>query len=362
MLAQEVSKQAQKTGQPPGTLTYTGEEKTTESQLTLISYGPGFYQESRGVSLEQCFASQTKPPDSAENTITWLNIEGLGDISVIQNISQHYNLHPLTIEDILNVQQRSKVEEFEGYFFVTLRVLLWDLVNHNFSTKQLSLVVGKDFVLSFHERSSDLFSTVDDRLRMEGPQRLRQHGSDYLMYRLIDIVVDQYFVVLEALGDRIEVLEEQIISNPSQKNARMLHHLKRQVLLIRKSVWPMREAISHLLQVEGDIVSSFTRLYLRDVYDHTMQAIDSIEIFRDMLAGILDVYLSSLTNRMNEVMKVLTIIATIFIPMTFLTGVFGMNFKYMPVLDWHWGYYASLGCMFLVALIMLYFFRRKKWI
>lgn len=353
MLSDEASKQAQKTGQPPGTLMYTGKEKAVKSSVTVFIYNDCEMHETTGPQL---------PPSLPTLDMTWINIDGLNDTALIDQITARYQLHPLTVEDILNVQQRSKVEEFDHYLFITLRVLFWDAVVHTFSTEQLSLIVGQDFVLSFQEKSSGLFNIIYERLRADGAQRLRQHGSDYLAYRLIDVVVDQYFIVLEGLGDRIEDLEERIIANPSSKNSRMLYHLKRQILMLRKAVWPTREAISHLLQVERDIITPFTRLYLRDVYDHTIQAIDSLETFRDMLASILDVYLSSISNRMNEVMKVLTIIATIFIPITFIASVFGMNFKYMPELEWRFGYHIALGIMFFIALIMLYFFHRKKWI
>lgn len=353
MFSEEASKQAQKTGQPPGTLMYTGKEKAVKSSVTVFSYNDCEIHESTGSQL---------PTSLPTLAMTWINVDGLNDTALIDQITARYQLHPLTVEDILNVQQRSKVEEFDHYLFITLRVLFWDTVMHTFSTEQLSLIVGKDFVLSFQEKPSGLFNIIYERLRADGAQRLRQHGSDYLAYRLMDVVVDRYFIVLEGLGDRIEDLEERIIANPSSKNSRMLYHLKRQILMLRKAVWPMREAISHLLQVERDIITPFTRLYLRDVYDHTIQAIDSLETFRDMLASILDVYLSSISNRMNEVMKVLTIIATIFIPITFIASVFGMNFKYMPELEWHFGYYIALGVMFFIVLIMLYFFYRKRWI
>ena len=353
---EEASKQAQKTGQPPGTLTYTGRQKTVESHITAFMYSADGFEEASGASLQECLSGK------AEAGITWVNVEGLNNVELIGQVCAHYSLHPLTIEDILNVQQRSKVEEFDHYLFITLRVLFWHETTQTFSTQQLSLVVGKDFVVSFHENRSKLFDNIYERLRADSAQRLRQHGSDYLTYRLIDTVVDQYFVVLEKLGDRIEILEDKIIVDPSQENSRLLYKLKRQILLLRKAIWPMREAISHLLQVERELITPFTRLYLRDVYDHTIQAIDTLETFRDMLAGILDVYFAGISNRMNEVMKVLTIIATIFIPITFLTGVFGMNFKYMPALQWHWGFYIALGLMFSIALFMLHFFHRKKWI
>lgn len=353
----EVRKRATKVGQAPGTPIYTGKKTDKAPKITVITYDKQNAAMATGNRLENCL------PEKKPAGISWVNIEGLNDIAVVNQIAQQFKLHPLTVEDILNIEQRPKVEEFEGYLFVTLKVLhLQNDKKSIFSIKQLSIVIGKDFVLSFEELESTLFNALQTRLLGDPNQRMRQQGSDYLAYRLIDIIVDQYFVVLEAIGDQIEKVEERIISRPTQQHARTIYRLKRQMLILRKAIWPMREALSHLMHCEDDIISKFTRVYLRDIYDHTVQAIDSLETSREMLSSMLDMYLSSLTNRMNEVMKTLTIIATIFIPITAIASIYGMNFSDMPGMHWRWGYEIVMGIMVLVAVLMIVYFRKKKWI
>lgn len=351
----ELRKRAKKAGQPPGTPIYTGSKKNVESRLSIIHYSDNEVREVADAKIEDCLLERK------ENEIIWINVTGLQNTTIIDQLAKHYKLHPLTVEDILNVDQRPKVEEFESYYFITLRIFTWNDKKHSFLSEQLSLILGKNFVLTFEEYTTSIFNNIRERLSSSS-QRIRQQSADYLAYRLLDTVIDYYFVVLEGLGDQIEKVEEQIISSPTPKNTRTIYKLKRQLLLLRKSIWPVREVVSHLLQSEEQLISSFTRVYMRDLYDHVVQAIDTIETFRDMLSSMLDIYLSSLTNRMNEVMKTLTIIATIFIPITFIASVFGMNFKYMPELYWHWGYYTSLGGMLAVAIVMLIYFRLKKWI
>lgn len=352
----EIRKQARKAGQPPGTLLYTGNEKISVPKITVAIYNEQNFHEVTGDSLEECI-----PSDIGQAKL-WINVDGLQDVKLIEKIASRYQLHPLTVEDILTVQGRAKIEEFPGYLFITLKVLQFSKRTHGIRSEQLSLVLCKDILLTFQESESSLFENVRERLRSGPTQRLRQQGCDYLMYRLIDTVIDNYYVIFEHLGDRLETIEEKIIANPEPSISRALYRFKRQILLLRKIVWPVREVISHLLQANGELISSFTQLYIRDVYDHTVQAIDTIETFRDMSSGLLDVYLSSITNRMNEIMKVLTIISTIFIPITFIASVYGMNFEFMPELHWRWGYPAVLILMLVITLFMLFYFRRKKWI
>lgn len=350
----DIKHRVKKSGLPPGTALYTGDIKQ-DTQIEAAIYNAETIQEVSGKNLD-CL-----PKDIPQDQLTWINLEGLYNEEPVKELAGRYNLHPLTVEDILNVSQRSKVEEFDDYLFITLKMLHWKNTEKDFQIDQLSIVLGKNFLLTFQEQPTDLFDDIRKRL-LTPKQQLRQQGCDYLAYRLIDTVIDNYFVVLENMGDKIEALEELIIQSPNPKNSRTIYQLKQQMLLLRKSIWPMRETISHLLQLEESRISPNTRLYLRDVYDHTIQALDTLETFRDMLANILDVYLSTLTNRMNEIMKVLTIISTIFIPMTFIASIFGMNFKYMPGLHWQWGYPAALTVMGLIAVGMLRFFRRKKWL
>ncbi len=351
----EVHNRVRKAGQAPGTPTYTGEHSTTPPRITIITYESENTKKTVSDKIDESLL-ETKPP-----TLTWVNVEKLQDVSIIEQLAKRYGLHPLTVEDILNVQQRPKVEEFEKYIFITLKILSWNAKTKTFAIKQVSLIVGIDFVLSFQEVETDIFESIQKKICNPNNKHLRELGTDYLAYRLIDAVIDQYFVVLEGLGNQIEEVEERIIAAPTTQNSRTLYQLKRKMLQLRKAIWPMREAISHLLQADNTIITSFTHVYLRDVYDHAVQAIDTIENFRDMLSGMLDVYLSSLTNRMNEIMKVLTIISTIFIPITFIASVYGMNFEYMPELHWRWGYPTVVGVMGLIVIVMLIFFRRKKW-
>lgn len=352
----EVRKGARKAGQPPGTPTYTGTSHGKPPSLTVITYDKNSCHKKVGATLADCLHEKSK------NGTTWVSIEGLHDIKLIEQVAKHFQLHPLTVEDILNVEQRPKIEEFDNYIFITLKVLHWTEKSSTFSVKQISLIFGENFLLSFQELDTSLFDALSTRLQSDPNQRLREQGSDYLAYRLIDTIIDQYFIVLEALGEKIEDVEQQIIDDPEQKNSRSIYRLKRQILVLRKAIWPIREAISHLLHTEEKYVSAFTRVYLRDVYDHTVQAIDTVETFRDMISGMIDMYLSSLTNRMNEIMKTLTIITTIFIPITAIASVYGMNFTYIPGLDWRYGYSTALGSMVLIAITMLFYFKKKKWI
>ncbi len=350
----EINARVKKAGQAPGTALYTG-NKLNPSQITVTHYS---LQDVSETTIKSYDESVLTPKEG----VTWINVEGLSDVALIQQIANQFKLHPLTIEDILNVQQRPKVEEFDNYLFLTLKMLSWNATKLTFSIEQHSFVLGQNYIISFQESHSPIYEALRGRLKSITAQRLRQQGPDYLLYRFIDVVTDQYFVVLEALGEQIEKIEEKIISSPSQQDTRVLYRLKRQMLMLRKAIWPMREVINHLSQAEETQITSFTRVYLRDAYDHIVQAIDTIETFRDMLAGLLDTYLSSLTNRMNEVMKTLTIIATIFIPITFIASVYGMNFIDMPELHYKLGYPIVLGVMLVVAIIMLIYFRRKKWI
>jgi magnesium transporter len=265
------------------------------------------------------------------------------------------------MEDVLNTEQRPKLEDYEGYLFVVLKRLGFDRREGRVSESQVSIVLGAGFVLSFQESGGPLFEPVRQRIR--GTRgRLRKLGPDFLLHALIDCVVDEYFGVLEQVGEEIERLEEQILDRPSPVAMRTLHRLKRELIALRRSVWPLREVIGGLDRSDSTLLSPGVELYLRDVYDHTIHVIDTVESYRDTLSGLLDVYLSSLSNRMNEIMKLLTIISTIFIPLTFIAGVYGMNFRHMPELEWRWGYFAVLGGMLAVALALVVFFRRRRWL
>ena len=280
---------------------------------------------------------------------------------IIEQVGNSFNVHPLVLEDIANTVQRPKMEDFDDYIFVVLRMLRFDEKDDETKTEQISILLGPDFVISFQEREGDVFDIIRERLR-NNKGKIRKMGADYLAYSLIDAIVDNYFVILEKRGETIEEMEDKLVTNPTSETLQALHDLKREMIFLRKSVWPLREVISRLERSESPLINKSTFVYLRDVYDHTIQVMDSVDTFRDMLSGMLDIYLSSVSNRMNEVMKVLTVIATIFIPLTFIAGIYGMNFKYMPELGQAWGYPAVLILMLAIAVVMLINFRRKKWL
>lgn len=353
----EVRKRSKKAGQPPGTLIYTGNKKAFIPYVTVITYSETDFRETSGPNLEECLKDQIENPIT-----TWINIDGLHDLALIQELAARYHLHPLTIEDILNVEQRSKLEEFDDYIFITLKVLRWNTKKSTFSIEELSLIIGEGYILTFFEQPNAIFDSIREKIRNSSHQPLRKSSSDYLAYRLIDTVVDFYFVVLEGLGYQIEQNEDAILANPTKQNLRTLFRLKRKMLLLRKAIWPIRDVVSHLLKIEGNLFSPYMHIYMRDVYDHTVQAMDTVETYREMLSNMLDIYLSTLTNRMNEIMKVLTIIATIFIPVTFIASIYGMNFIHMPELHMKYGYPVTLSVMGTVILIMLYYFYRKNWL
>ena len=291
--------------------------------------------------------------------VTWINVDGLQEVDIIKKVGEEFNLHSLVLEDIANTGQRPKIEDFSDYVFTVLKMIQY--TQEEIRTEQVSLLFGIDWVLSFQESSGDTFDAVRNRLRAS-ESRIRKRGPDFLVYSLIDSIIDNYFVVLEKIGERIEEIEDELIYNPVPETLQKLHDLKREMILLRKSVWPLREVISRLERWESKLIKKSTDIFLRDIYDHTIQVIDAIESFRDMLSGMLDIYLSSISNRMNEVMKVLTIIATIFIPLTLVAGVYGMNFRFMPELGWDWGYPFVLLFMLGIGIIMLFYFRNKKWL
>ena len=350
-----IRKRSEKAGLPPGTLVYVGEKKVENVKITIIDYDETQITEKEAAAIEECFPFKDKP------TVTWINIDGLHEVDIIEKLGNHFGLHPLLLEDILNTEQRPKMEESENYIFFVLKMIFSVDEDKEIKAEQVSLILGHNFVISFQEREGDVFNPVRDRIR-KSKGRIRKVGADYLAYALLDAIVDSYFSVLENVGEKIEDTEQQLTLNPTTQTLQLIRKLKNEMIFLRKSVWPLRELISGFLRLETSLVQQSTVVYIRDVYDHTIQVIDTIESYRDMISGMLDIYLSSISNRLNEIMKVLTIIATIFMPLTFLAGVYGMNFKHMPELEWTWGYPASLGLMLGISLTMLFFFRRKRWI
>ena len=343
-----------KAGSPPGTLVHIGEKKAENVRITYIDYNEQSFQEKQVTNIEECFPFKETP------TVTWINIDGIHEVNIIEKIGKHFDLHPLILEDILHTTQRPKFEDYDSHLFIVLRMLMSGSEKQLVQSEQVSIVVGRNFVISFQESIGDVFEPIRDRLR-NSKGRIRKMGSDYLAYALLDAVVDGYFSVLETIGDTIEFIEERLAKEPTEAILRQIHSLKREMIFLRKSIWPLRELISNLQRNESGLIAESTGVFLRDVYDHTIQVIDTVESFRDIVSGMLDLYLSSISNKMNAVMKVLTIIATIFIPLTFVAGIYGMNFKYMPELEWRWSYAVVWLVMIAIAVGMIKYFRNKKW-
>ena len=348
-------KRSSKAGLPPGTLVYVGEKKVESVRITFIDYNEQSFQEKLVPDIEECLKLKDTP------TVSWINIDGLHDIELLEKLGRGFELHPLVLEDILSTGQRPKSEDYDKHIFIVLKMLSFNQESQSVESEQVSLILGPNYVISFQECIGDVFEPIRERIR-KAKGRIRKMGPDYLAYALLDAIVDNYFVILERCGETIQSMEEEVIGNPTEKTVQQIHSLKREMIFLRKSIWPLREVIGGLQKSESTLLKETTDIYLRDVYDHTIQIIDTIESFRDMVSGLLDIYLSSLSNKMNAVMKVLTIIATLFIPLTFVAGIYGMNFEYMPELKVRWAYGAVWLVMITIAVIMLFYFRRKKWL
>lgn len=348
-------KTSQKAGRPPGTLVHIGKAPSNDVDIRRIDYNPQHM-------TDQTLSNPLDCRPSPESTmVSWININGVHDLPLLEQIGVNFTLHPLILEDIVNTAHRPKLEDFDNYLFLVLKMLRYDSAAAEIHTEQVSLVLTSNMVLSFQEQQGDVFEGVRERLR-SNKGRIRKLGSDYLAYALLDAVVDSYFAILEQIGDHIEQLEDELILRPSPDTLQKIHHFKREMILLRKAVWPLRELIGGLQRNESPLISNSTDIFLRDVYDHTIQILDTVETFRDVLSGLLDLYLSSISNRMNEVMKVLTIIATIFIPLTFVAGIYGMNFEHMPELHWRWSYPLLWLIMLGMGGGMFLFFRKKQWL
>lgn len=351
-------------------LPITNEKPLERPKITIIDYDELHYHEAEAKDVEECFRFKNQP------TVTWINIDGLHQMDVLEKLGSCYGIHPLVLEDILT-DQRPKIEDYDDYIFIVLKMLYYDdgsngkkkqdeededdLGDTNLDVDQVSMILGPNFIISFKEKEVDVFNPLRDRLRT-AKGKIRKQGADYLAYSMIDAIVDHYFVIMENLGDRFEDLEDVVVSDPQPGILPTIYNLKRDMLFLRKSVWPLREAISKMQRSDSPLVSEAIKIYLRDVYDHTIQVIENIETFRDMSASLLETYLSSLSNKLNEVIKLLTIISTIFIPLTFLAGLYGMNFKFMPELESPFGYPMVLILMLLVVVTMMIYFRKKEWI
>jgi len=347
-----MKKRSQKTGLPPGSLVHIGANRGA-TELRLIYYDGEHFEQQALRSLDQTSAFLQRPG------VTWIHVCGVHDVAVLQHLDR-FGLHPLVLEDIVNTDQRTKFEDYGDYIFLVLKMLC-DAPAGGIALEQISIVLGRNFVITVEENPSGAFDSVR-ALVEKGKGQVRAAGADYLAYLLLDKAVDNYFAVLERFGERVDALQDELIHQPSRDDLRQLHQLRREMLLLRRSIWPVRELVAGLERERPGLIRPETHVYLRDVYDHAVHVVDNVETLREILSGMLDIYISSLSYRMNEVMKVLTIITTIFMPLTFIAGVYGMNFRYMPELEWRWGYPAVLLVMGCVAAYMLRQFRKKGWL
>lgn len=348
--------QGGKVGLPPGTPVYTGQRPDQPVHITLINYDEHAFDEKILSTVQDAFDTVAAPP------VSWVNIDEISNVPTIETLCRRFDVHPLVIEDIVHTDQRPKTDIYDHYIFIVLRMLRYDTAQQSVTSEQVSLILSDRFLFTFQERPGDVFEQIRQRLRA-AKGRIRKLGPDYLAYALMDAIVDNYFLILEAVGERIGELEDDLLNRPSKNTLAQLHRLKNELMTLRRSVWPLRELISSLERGESALIQPTTRVYLRDLYDHTIQVAETLESFRDMVGGMLDLYLSSVSNRTNDIMKVLTVIASIFIPLSFVTGVFGMNFEHMPELSWQWAY--PVGFWTLIVLLvagMIVYFKKNKWL
>lgn len=346
---------AKKVGMPPGTLLHVGSKRSERPVISLLCY------DEQSVIREQDGASLDELSAASQSGVIWIHVNGLSHVEIVEHIGELFAIHPLTLEDILNTNQRPKLEDYGDYIYIALKMLGYDEEKQIITAEHINILVGANFVISFQESNQPIFKPVRERIK-NGQSRFRKHGADYLAYALVDTVVDYYFVLLEQLGEQVEALEEELVTKPDARLLPAIHNLKTEMLYLRRSVWPLREVIAQLERGDSALFKDNTLLYIRDIYDHTIQVIETVETYRDMTSSMLEIYLSSISNRMNEVVKMLTVISTIFMPLTFLAGLYGMNFKYMPELEWQYGYPAVLLLMTIIGITMYRYFSGKDWI
>jgi len=342
-------------GQIPGALIYIGKKSDKDFHVECFDYTKEKIEESVLLNIEDTL--NYKETDS----VTWINVDGLKHIDQIEIIGKQYELHPLVLEDIVNTTQRPKIDEYDNYLFAVLKMLYYDK-NENITIEQVSFVLGKNYVITFQESEGDVFDTIRERLRFANG-RIRGLKSDYLMYTLIDALVDNYFSIIETLGNKIEDLETELFEGHARENINIeVQQLKREILKVRRAIFPLREIINRIDKGEHSLINKRTITYYRDIYDHLIQVSENIDIYREMIWSLMDMYMTTISNKMNEVMKVLTIMSSIFIPLTFLAGLYGMNFKNIPELEYRYGYFVLLGVMLILFIGLVFYFKRKKWL
>jgi magnesium transporter len=355
-IAQTIRRASGKAGMAPGTMVFIGEQKLARPRIEIFDFNAETARELPDVGLQDCFDLNID-----ESSVVWINVNGVHDIGVIQAIGEHFGLHPMTLEDLVNTAQRPKLEDFPHYLFIVLKMMEFSEASQTIATEHVSMILASNYLLTFLEDEGDVFDSVRERLRT-AKGRVRLMKADYLAFSLMDAIVDHYFLAIERVGDRIEEIDDRILEDPQKDDMNEIHHLKRGILGLRKAAWPCREVLGAIEKSESTILRPATKVFWRDLYDHSIQVIDMVETYRDILGSMHDTYLSSISNRMNEVMKTLTIISSIFIPLTFIAGVYGMNFENMPELKWPLGYHATLAVMLLIGLVLVGYFKRRKWL
>lgn len=354
-MARFLKKKEASLGQVPGELVFIGEQKVQEATIRVIDYDQDHLSEQQLQDIKDGI------PYKETSTVTWLNINGLHDTEMIKKIGNGFGLHALVLEDILNTGQRPKMEEYDDYLFFVLKMMRYDEAEEKIHSEQLSMVLGKNFLLTFQERPGDVFEPVRDRIRKQ-KGRIRKVGIDYLAYALLDTIVDNYIFMIERLGEQIEEIEDEILDNPTQEVLSRINTYKREINYLRKSIRPAKEFILQLSRLDSDLVQEQTLPFLKDLLDLTTQAVEIIDTYREMLSDHLDIYNTGVSNRLNEIMKVLTIFSAIFIPLTFIAGIYGTNFEYLPELHYRYSYFIFWGVMVVVSLVMLNFFKRRNWL
>ena len=354
-MPESLSYSSEKSGLPPGSLVHVGEVHTHEHKISVINYNKSTLKKHTIKSIEELL------PYKTTDTITWVIVDGLKDVSIIDAIGQHFGIHVLVLEDILNTHQRPKFEEFDGYLYIVIKAISLGNDDFNVEYEQISLLILNNFVFTFMEKPDALFDPILNRLDNDKSQ-IRNLGPDYLAYIIMDTVVDEYFALQDAFDELIESVEDKLLSDPSTQTLSIIQKIKRELIFLRRTVSPLRELLAAIQRSESPLLNEKTRRYFGDIYDHAIRIIEAIESYRDLIAGMLDIYLSSVSNKMNETMKVLTVFASIFIPLTFIAGVYGMNFEYMPELKWRWGYPALWFIFIGVSVFLLRFFKKKKWL
>ena len=347
-------KSSQKAGLPPGSLVHVGDYLPMQVTISTVDFSKESIIVEPTASLENCLT------DIKLSVTRWIQVRGLSDLSLIQKIGEKFKIHSLVLEDILNTNQRAKIDVLDSGIFLVMRLLKISEVTKRVTDEQVSLFIGENFLISFLENDNPIFEPIIQRMQ-QNSGRLRSGGVDYLAYTLLDLVVDNYFFVLEKVDEEIDRLEVELLHSPGSGLMLKIQTIKRDIINLRRSIWPMRELVNKLLHLEHSFISTETQIYIKDVYDHLIQTNDLVESFRDVSSGLMDVYLSNINIRMNEIMKVLTIVSTIFVPLTFITGLYGMNFKYIPELEYPWAYPIVLFGMFSLAIFMLIYFRFKRW-